>query len=390
MEAVRNYMYKSAVNFVTYNDDPAKNSTTESVSVQHGIMQYSVLVTALLKKDSITNRTNSEREIRTIIGNTRVLTADLSAALQNLIEYIKSADDKSIKITTYSLIGGCLFIFFIYVIACYVIVKDISHDKLAIYRAIASLPKYVVSHVADSFKVLKKEGSDHSKSNSTTHDDELNKQEENMLKIFSTSSESDGGATSDSITIVVCMLFLALCNLCSVIILGLFLIRCGEELNLSAPQIDYMMAAYSYDFASLLVVNMLACEFDGYPVYGYTAKSLIPIVNEWQDKGIINYKAVRYGNSSMNTEAFSILTAEELAGVAPEGCVYGQTPAVTHDVYRCWNPDLLTTYVQTEVKSMVFKYQNEGIAFYTNDTRLTHLWHVHIIHLYEMYYNDLF
>ncbi|EAY04508.1 Adenylate and Guanylate cyclase catalytic domain containing protein [Trichomonas vaginalis G3] len=391
MEKVRGYMYKNDVKFTTYTNDPTQPGTTEQVSVQHGIMQFSVLVTDLLKKDHFENRTLSEREIVTIISNTRVLTEDLSAALKYLTKYIIETDDSLIELTKYIMIFGSAFIFIVYMIAAYFIVKEIAHDKMAIYRAIASLPKYVVSRVADSFKVLKKDESNNSKSiNSTTKDDELNKQEENMLKIFSTSSESDSSSTSDSITIIVCVTFLMLTNIASICVLGSFIIKIGKAMTLSSPQIDYMMAAYMFEFSSVVAMNLAACHFSGYGVARYNGEQLLNIAQEWQNNGIINYKAVRYGNSTLNVQAFSIMTSEELAGVPPEHCVFGENPKNSHDVYRCWNPDLLTTYVQTEIKSMIFKYKNEKIPIYANDTRLTQLWHAHIIHLFEMYYNDLF
>ena len=390
MEKVRDYMFRTAVEFYTYKENVNDAPSSEMISVQNGISQYIVLVQNLLKMDSYSDATLDGKEIRTLFGNIRGLTEDLSLALEYLKTYIINADDQIEVMMQYIMIALCIVIGILNILATWYIVYRISHEKLTIYKCISSLPKNVVSRVADTFKVLKKEEDDETKT-SHTRDEELNKQEENMLKIFSTSSDSGTGQASDSIAIIVCVTIITILDIAAVAVLCMFMINCGQSMTSSAPHIDYIMASYSYDFASLIVLNMMASDFGGHGIIDFKPADMVSLVLEWQNRGIYNYQAVRFGNSTMNAQPFSVLSEDMLKGVTPDDCQSGVHPTTLHDVYRCWSPDLLTTYVQTDLGSLVFKYNEDNTQTFTGDNeKLTHLWHIHQIHLYENYYYELF
>ena len=390
MELVRDYLFRNAVNFTTYKDEASSEPTYEMISAQNAISQYIVLVQNLLKQDSYEPEILSKKEIKTMFANIQSLTNDLSNSLEHLKDYIISADKEIEIMMKWILIVACIVVFFANLIATIVIVIHISREKLTIYKCIASLPKNIVSRVADTFKVLKKEEDDETKT-SHTRDEELNKQEENMLKIFSTSSDSSGGTASDAIAIITCTIVITALNIGTFVLLCMFMLNAGKSMTSSAPHIDYIMASYSYDFASVIILNMIASHFDGNDIPGYDIDKLLSIIVQWQNKGITNYQAVRFGNSDMNAEPFSVLSEDMLKGKTDADCADGIHPTSTHDVYRCWNPDLLTSYVQTEVGSLIFKYQQDDTqTFSGDDAHLTHLWHIHLIHLFENYYYELF
>jgi len=389
MNQVRSLLFHDSINF-TYKTDKSNEEYYSLVSGQSAIMDFIVNIQSLLKASSLTNETLYKKEIHILYHNIDGLSDDLSKALSYAREYINHSEGAVEQIMIYIIYSASLFIFIINLLVCTWINKTISRDKMMIYKCIASLPKNVVSRVADGFKVLKAQEDEELKT-SHTHDDELNKQEENMLKIFATSADHSGSKTTDTITIIIDCLFITILHIGCVILLCYYVQTIGRQLRDAAPHVDYIMAAYAYDFASIMMLNLLIGDSDGYHIPGYDFDHLSDFVLQWQAKGIIYYHTMLFGDISLDAVPFSSLDHSLSLDTSIHNCDNIITsPNSTHEVYECWDPDLLATFVQLETRAILHMITHTNVSVMGNDTRLDHLWHIHQKHLYDYYYLPLF
>ena len=389
MNAVRDIIFEPSFNFTEFRDDGTTNIKT--ISMQMVIMKYIVLIENLVEMPSYGDDMLSHRVTRTLFTNFRSTLLNFDTVLETINGFIISYNDQ-MNIILYTLMGVLLGALLILNIAAAAFsINRIKDEKMTIYKSIASLPKNVVSRVSDTFKVLKKNDDDGTKT-SQANNEEMNKQEENLLKIFTTSTDNSRSSTSDSLIIIITTTINTIFSMVCVFYFCYFLVISTNDITDAAPHVNYMMGSYSNDFCSLIVLNMLACTINGKVIQGYTEESLITLVSYYQERGIQYYNAVRYGNASMNAQPFSVLDSTMLRGKTPDGCSASlDKPTNLHSVYRCWNPDVLTSYVQSRINSFVYNYMvNRSLTFDVNDDYMINLWHMHLVHLYQNYYNTLF
>jgi len=388
MDSVRMLLFRDHVNF-TYFKDSTSEVYYEMISIQSAMMEITILVHEIMK-NNITSDIFDKKHLFMLIANVNGLTNDLSQALYYIRHYIITADKATEDMLNIIMISMSCLVVVINISATVFIIVQLSKEKMMIYKCIASLPKNAVSRVADTFKVLKKEEDEELKT-SHTHDEELNKQEENMLKIFATSSDTNGNnSASDNLMIVLSALFVAIVHIACTILLCEYMEIVGEELVSASPHIDYILASYSYDFASLVVLNMIASHYAGHEVRGYPMNTLLAVVKKWQDMGLSYYMASRFGDDSLEATPFTAL-ADSTSIHVDSDCGSSTAPTTLHEVYRCWDPDLLTSFMQMEIRSVIQSLtHHENATLDGKDERLSHLWHIHQVHLYDHYYYPTF
>ena len=409
MDQVRDEIFGNTINFtfisnpsypngelnltLTDPDDIEFNITYEMLSSREAISEYVVLFRLLVQNNaSITDDIMNQKYMSIPLNNLRTITDSLSNALEIIRDYIISNDQNTVNIVKIVMIVIIIVVVIIYVICDIVISLTTSKEKKMIYRCLTSLPKNAVSRVSDSFKILKKEDDDDENRTIYSRDEELNKQEENMLKIFSTSSDSSKSSSNDDVIYVILTVLIAGLQVATTAIICTFLMDASEQLMQSAPHIDFIQSAYSYDLAALLLLNMLPAAIHPYVVYhikNYDKDRLLSLVVEWQQRAVSRYQAVRYGDDSLNAVSFNSLGINIDAGTADSNCTES-IPTVNHEVYNCWTSDLLLTFVQMEANALLSKYNQSNEIFAGDSLYLSHMWHIHQVHIYNQYFAPMF
>ena len=408
MDSARDYIFGNTIDFRVILDinEP---ETTKVISINQILMEYVVLFRELVQMSDLSDPNNysdgfptstiiTSKYVTIPFNNIQQVTDNMTTALELIRAYVDDNYQEIKQITMICMIVIIIGVVLLYVIFCVVIIRSISRDKMMIYKCLASLPKNIVSKVADSFKVLKKEEDDEMKT-SQSHDEELNKQEENVLKIFATSSDTGNRSATDTIFIIGCTIFLLITYIIAVVLVCNFVETSAKQLNESAPHIDYIMGSYTYDFSSLIVLIMLGASFEGYDVYGFPHDEMIKVIDKWQSRGIETYHMSRFGDVESNTQPFYGFSVGLDAQTPLSGCDSRYIPTSDHETYKCWSADLLTSYIQMMIHSYIqthSKYYNgdEDTKYLANfslkEKNFDDMWHMHQVHLYERYFSPMF
>ncbi|OHT07880.1 Adenylate and Guanylate cyclase catalytic domain containing protein [Tritrichomonas foetus] len=391
---ISNPHYKNGFNLsATDPDYISYNTTYQMVSAREAISEYIVLLRQLIdNNESISEDAMSQKYMSIPLNNLRTITDYLRKALEVTRNYVISSDKTTAKYVRIIMIVIIIAVLIIY-ISCNIIISVITaKEKKMIYRCLTSLPKNVVSRVADSFKILKKDEDDEECRTSYTRDEELNKQEENMLKLFSTSSDSSRGSSNDDVIFAIFTVIVTGLQIATTAIICNFLINMSEQLMHAAPHIDFIMASYSYDLATVLLLNMLPASIHPYVTYhvnGYDTKNILNFIFEWQELSNSRYQAVRYGDDTLDAVPFSSIGIDVSAGESDPNCVE-DVPIFNHQIYNCWTSDLLTSFVQMEVNALIHKFNMTGEIYPGDSVFLTHIWHIHQVHIYNQYFAPMF
>ena len=393
LDAIRDKMYNPSFSFLEYKEN--METTRQTISIQESVMKYVTLFGLLNEIPLFTNQTLHTKEIRTVFGNFNALKKFISSVCTSMASFIVSNDTQFENICLYFLIGLLILNVAVHIISSVLCLRSIFREKMMIYQSITSLPKSAISKVADHFKLLKKNSETTETKTSDTRNEDLNKQEENLLKLFTTAADNSRSKTSDKSKFYISTFLIMIFD---VIIIALPLVSMrssSQEISDNAPHIDYMMQSYSNDFLSFTLVIMLASISENVSVPGYTGDRIVTLIGEYQAAGDTAYHAVRYGSPELNIKPFAVFNSTMLHGHLDDFCnrlPKYYVPETFHDVYQCWSPDLLTSYVKSVVSEYAYNYHVDPVKNKLDfaDESLADIWHMYFIHLYQNYYYNIF
>lgn len=165
----------------------------------------------------------------------------------------------------------CLFVCIVYVLIIMGILiyqlGSLQKYKILIYKCLTSLPKNVVSSVSESLRMIKKNEDDESEKIEQI-DSDLNKQEENILKIFSSSGDASSMKSHDKTVLVSASVFLLACSLVCTCLLAFAFPQIAEGLYHNSPQLDYILGTSSFGFSVIGAVDNLILATNCHGIVG--------------------------------------------------------------------------------------------------------------------------
>ena len=407
MDRVRYLIFGDSFNFTTIsdpihtpeftpdttNDAHIQYNVTRSLKSAHAaIMLFILYYNDIVELPEVPYDAFNRQFFSVTFNNIALLTDQLTSAIETLIEYVIISENEIIDIVQIVMIVIVVIIPIYYILTCALILYRITKEKLMIYKCLASLPKNVVSRVADSFKVLKKDDDDEMRT-SKIEEEELNKQEENMLKIFATSTDSHHGKATDMISIIITTILVFGLHVAATIAICQFLQSTSHIVMQAAPHIDHITGAYAYDLASLVLIHLLPVTMNPkaiYTIVNFNPQRILNRIDEWSQKASTQYKAVRFGNEDLDTVPFSSLGVRLTGLTQTTGCDTSLPPRTYHDIYGCWESDLLLSYSRMTVKHFSTQVRGDNWLYPADDILLSTLWHINQVHLFDYYFRQMF
>jgi hypothetical protein len=151
------------------------------------------------------------------------------------------------------MIGIILVIVPIHCVALWFEMRWIRENKTAVFKALTALPKGVVSSIAEELRSVDSDGT----GSTTGNLEEVNKQEDNILKIFLTSGGSSESTNDRVHLIIVSVAQVIMVIVCSVLIWEL-MSNADIVIRRSAGHLDSVQGSFAYIVASYLSVKILS------------------------------------------------------------------------------------------------------------------------------------
>ena len=258
MDQARDYIFGSNINYV-YRYNTTSNAT-EQIAAYTTTARMANSLSQIVDLDKIDSSTLMTAASLTPISNYIDTTDALSNGLTLISSYLVENNAMYQTIFTIVIVVLIIVIVIVHVIILIFDFKKLGANKYEIFKSMTNLPKTVISQVSSSFYSI--HHANHSTlSNTTTTDEgaEMNKQEENVIKVFT--SISDG--TSGSATTYIAAAFIGIS--CILECVGVFLL-CDTYMNVSvsliqsSPHIDYLLGTAAYIDSAFISVEQIMMQ----------------------------------------------------------------------------------------------------------------------------------
>ncbi|OHT13088.1 Adenylate and Guanylate cyclase catalytic domain containing protein [Tritrichomonas foetus] len=299
-------------------------------------------------------------------------------------------------------ISFILAYFIIIIIITFIEMRMLANDKNIVFKCLSSLPKNVVSQVAEGLRILKKDDmSDDGKDDTSrglVNDSnsgeivEVNKQEDNILKIFSTWSDNSSFRLGAVIIFVFLnILIYIICVVNIVLICNLY----KEEIKMFkkvAPHLDNIPGAYAYFTASIIALNNICFTMSGETRIFKNTNTLVSRLNARMLKSEEYFNYAMYGKEGEDEYPFEkinegIETHENASICADENAV----PTNKVQMIECFTAEYQVVLMKARLQMIMRKHDlDRSVVISTRDDTVLILWYYGVVSLYNTFYYPMF
>ncbi|KAK8843906.1 hypothetical protein M9Y10_024989 [Tritrichomonas musculus] len=248
----QNLIFQNTVSY-NYYLSPT-NYTTSNISIQAAILDFTIQQRMILDAYEITPAILSSGTILNPLNNVYPIITNINTAFEYMISYINENNDKIHKIAKIVLVVLVIVLSVLPSLALFIEVKWINSNKIEIYQCLFSLPKKVVSELAENRDSKSKENKN----------EEINKQDENILKIFNSGGSDE--SLSDMILMVIGTVFISLVLVINVILFYFLITDLSKIVKDMAPHLNYLQGSYAMLLSSINWLNVILFENSGYQI----------------------------------------------------------------------------------------------------------------------------
>ncbi|KAK8840248.1 hypothetical protein M9Y10_031193 [Tritrichomonas musculus] len=359
-----------------------------NVSIQSALMDYTIQLSKLNSIDNIDPEIFKSSIVMNPLMNTETLNNYISYSIQQLRAYVRSVRKDMNKLMTIVFVSLIAFFLVYYTLFTFFEMRNLQLDKHEIYSCLTSLPKNVVSGLAESLRILKK---DTEGTRTTEVDTEFSKQEDNILKIFATAGD-DTGSSSDKNVFIACNVFLLVIEIILTFFLTNLFKKVTTQLDRNGPHLSYVFGATAFMMEAENTLNVAAATGSGKFNYTINETDLLLKLNSSYNYFNFYYQQARYGGLTKDDRPFAyfdqINEEAEIKYACPDPDAVKET---YREIYSCFSADQQSTLFFGILQKLSLPVI-EGNASHinTSDPLFDELWYVSAILLYESFYHPMF
>jgi len=378
---IREVMFDEYINFSKFSDD-SDSLNYEMMSCQEAIMEYLVISQDILEKNISLDILN-DTDFLSMFQNLKTISVSISDA----IKFTRESIHKDIAYITEILIKILILLVsitvFINVILTLFVNKMVTKEKQIIQRCSSSIPKIVLSKIVDEFKNVK---NDENKKSTSHSDSDMSKQEDSLLKTLQ-NSETSINSFRDITSQSIFMITIVIIQILTIFIAVMYINRTSVKFEMVAPHLDYILGSYTYDFASIVYLHFFGVLEGGFIFKGIPRNDIVSNISYWSELGRKNYFATRFGEPELNALPFEGITRVLSENNRKGECEIIENSEVysIHDTYKCWDPDILYSFVVLDSYGVVEKYTNSEFNVANDEYIMTLHWHIMLYHMYDQY-----
>ena len=326
-------------------------------------------------------------EALTSLNNNDEASTAMNRALSRITDYIQHQDEVYQSTYTYVMIALILLTIIVAVIIYVSQVLILTRHKLEVFKLLSTLPKTVISNISASFYSLKKK--DTMTSSQTDISGDINKQEENIIKVFSSISDS----TRSSATIIALFLqifYTLFACLAFFTVLDSYK-NVSTTLLESAPHVDYLLGSSSYLFSIMsklfkIAVDRYDASFNGLII---DLENEITLCDTDFTRQMRYFNNLRFGANEDNSYPFSGMDGALAHADTVVVCEDPLTPPTTfRDGAYCFDSEgqiyLVTSYVQKFLGQMTVEDPPHYLK--PKGENLAQCWQVGVVMTYESFF----
>ncbi|OHT03458.1 Adenylate and Guanylate cyclase catalytic domain containing protein [Tritrichomonas foetus] len=398
---VTELVFGSSIKYTFYVTDNSPRIIEESL--QSALVDFNLQISKLLTSDINISIFNSPVLLNSFMNYDNI-SSQISEALRNISIYLEGASSDLTNLILFFAMFICI-VYVLLVVGILIFELDnLKKNKILVYKSLTSLPKNIVSSVSESLRVLKKD-KDQDDDLNQNEDSEVNKQEDNILKVFASASDATNVKSAERSILIILNLIILACIVASTILLCQMFPTAENKLRDYGPHLDYVLgsAAYMYGiYGSLL--NMICIENNCGVAPGYNLsdpKIRDRLIDEQAsitltriDQFTNYFHQARYGNGSSSDPPYPAFQRAIDSSNKRINCSDSDFTKIKNDLHSimmCFTTDRHINLLGPLISSLVepFKRRIRSVLL-PNNQLLQELWMVTVIFLYDSLFYPMF
>ncbi|OHT03073.1 Adenylate and Guanylate cyclase catalytic domain containing protein [Tritrichomonas foetus] len=377
---VYNALFTSSIQYHYYTS--LKNVTIYNMSFQGIIIDYVVQTTTALNLDINKTDILEASFVLNMVHNTRSVLSILRDEIQNFAYYFEDIETKANAIM---IILRIIFLMLIILLSIFTLILEIywiQKNKIAAYKCSMLLPKSCISQLSKGLRSIKKEGTSQG---SSYNNEEINKQEENILKIF-----SSGGMSStkydDFILMIIAVGLILMMEIFVILVISDSALKVTGIFPSNAPHMINIGGAYSSKQAAIYYLDLFTvCDSPG-EVKLYTMEEYASFVNESLVLSDDLYESLRYGDDKVVAPFGRFEQSVE----ASKDVIKCDDPTAYQstfiEVSNCYNADLVFTSITPFVNYILSPFYRYGKSVDPKNPYVNNMWSTLIFPIFTSFF----
>ena len=381
-------IFNEVINYSFY--ESLTTVTHTMMNVQTALMDFVVQLADIIAmpKGTVPLSTVNTSAMLNSLANAASIANTISDALNQMVDYVIENDNSAQTVSLAVMICVIIVVVVVWTVALVVQLRWIQNNKTEVYRCLTSLPKNTVSTLAEHLRVLKKETEE-----SSTGNAEVNKQEDNILKIFVTGGAGSSSKVADRPLLILGTIVVVGLHIADTVTMCTLVRYDSRRLKESAPHLDYLMGSYAWLLGAFYAVNaMIVSTNKSTAIQLYTWEGMFADYDDRIAKSRDYYHLARYGGPSIDESPF-LGFAEGLEYANKQsGCRNQyQIPKSLQEATECYSADLIITLIEPAFDSRLVPYRDGWTDHLDpNDILYDTTWSLLIFPIYDVFIAPMF
>ncbi|KAK8847863.1 hypothetical protein M9Y10_018899 [Tritrichomonas musculus] len=383
MDAAKAEIFEPTLNYSYFSKT---NETTKFISAVSAladiVSQQRELITGKPVSDDFVNTSGI---LNPSTSMTRIATK-FNSALNLMIAFVSDNNNSTKKMLTIVMISIICGSVILFILSTVLGVRWIHSNKEEAYRCLISLPKNELSQLAENLRILKKETEG---STSTQKNEETNKQEENILKMFMTGG-TNGASSHDSFYIVTLLMIVMILQVVCTVIILLTMKDISHDLRCNCPHLDYLQGMYAnLVAASTCITSLIGNSNPNTTIFNLDRDHLLNRIDLRLATTREYYDQARYGGVSIDDPPFAAY--QEYIEFVDEVFKCEDPYQLTTDFKQaslCYTADDLIILVEGVYRSHIVPFKEDkygNYEFLPNDDKFRIIWDLLIYPVYDIF-----
>ena len=382
-----NKTFKSTLDYQFYYNNGSYHNM--QMSIQSALMDFSIQLSKLSSLDEIDESILISPITMNPLINSEMISDSISFCVLMITNYMTSVKKNMDKIMLILFIVLVIFFVVYYSIITYLQIRKIQLNKNEIYSCLTSLPKNVVSGLAEALRILKK---DSEGTKTTEHDTEYSKQEDNIIKIFATAGDDHISISIDRYIFIICNILMLAIEIILTFLLTEMFKDLTSKLILNGPHLNYVFGSIAYMMEAMRIINIAAAAGTEYFNYPTPPPLFLTKLKLSEVYFSYYYQHARFGGNSTFDAPFPYFAEVNENAIKKYSCENDSIiPNTNKEIYTCFSPDLQTTlFVGLASKIALPVIYGNLSRINTTDPLMDDLWYMCAILLYESFFYPMF
>ncbi|OHT02062.1 Adenylate and Guanylate cyclase catalytic domain containing protein [Tritrichomonas foetus] len=342
-----------------------KTITRKNISLQTAIMEITLKITELMKQEPSLDLISSTYLVGPMINSYNV-SEYITNALESLTTYLTQKHHDIDNIILFVIMFLCIVYTVTIAGLLIFMIENLENANKEVYQCLTALPKNVVSAVAESMKLIAKEDEF---SEGDDDDEYYSKQDENIIKVFSSASDISVTKSTERIGYIIFNVLLIICVVVLIVLVCEIFLTISKELQINAPHLNYVLGSVSQMFASIGILDNLVTQLCGYENPLTTWDRMVIRTQTAIGLFMTYYNLAQYGGKSLDEPPYKGFSKAYEAASEYFDCNGADTivPLFYNETYKCFSIDIQINLMYSLINLLINPLQNGESLIYPNN-----------------------